>query len=103
MSVNKAWQGKRFKTKEYKSYEKELLYLLKKQKVPDGKLEISLKYGFSSKASDIDNPTKLILDIFQKKFNFDDKNIYKLTLEKEDVKKGSEYFEYEIKEYNDKT
>ena len=27
LSVNKAWQGKRFKTREYKSYEELLLYL----------------------------------------------------------------------------
>ena len=99
LSVNQAWQGRRFKTKKYEDFETELFYLLPKQKIPEGKLELNLKFGFSSKLSDIDNPTKMILDIMQKRFDFNDKWIYKLIIEKEIVKKGNEYLEFEFKEY----
>ena len=96
LSVNKCWQGKRFKTSEYKDYEQEWFYSLSIIKIPEGKLSLKIKWGFSSKASDIDNPTKPLLDILQKKWAFDDKKIYKLVLEKIDVKKGEEFISFEI-------
>jgi len=34
LSVNDCWQGRRFKTKEYKAYEKEMKLMIKKQKMP---------------------------------------------------------------------
>ena len=96
ISVNVAWQGRRFKTKVYKSYEQEMLWLLPKLSIPEGKLSIDLKFGMSSRASDIDNPIKLTLDILQKKYGFNDKMIYKMTVEKEIVKKKDEYIEFKI-------
>lgn len=96
LSVNKCWQGRRFKTPEYESYEKELLYLLPKIEIPKDKLQIKIKWGFSSKANDVDNPTKPLLDILQKKYNFNDKMIYKLEIEKIEVKKGQEFIEFLI-------
>jgi hypothetical protein len=40
LSVNKAWQGKRFKTNEYKQYEKEVSLLLPSHlKIPEGRLK----------------------------------------------------------------
>lgn len=96
LSVNKCWQGKRFKTKDYEVYEKELLYLLPKKAIYPGKLALYLKVGFSSKASDLDNCIKPILDILQKKYGFDDKRVYLIEASKEDVKKGEEYIEFEL-------
>lgn len=96
ISVNRCWQGRRFKTEEYKSYEQEMIYRLPKMNVPKGKLQIKIKCGFSSKASDIDNPIKPLLDILQKKYSFNDKLIYKIELEKEDVKKGEEFIEFDL-------
>ena len=98
LSVNEAWKGQRFKTDKYKKYERSVLFLLPKLKVPDGKLSISITWGFSSKASDIDNPTKLVLDILQKKYGFNDKDIYELHLTKTIVKNGEDFFEVIIKE-----
>jgi Holliday junction resolvase RusA-like endonuclease len=98
LSVNDAWQGRRYKTKKYKMYEIELFYKLPKLSIPDGKLQISFVFGISS-ISDIDNPLKLLIDIFQKKYKFDDKRIYKLLVEKISVKSGQEFFEFEIKKY----
>ena len=99
LSVNRCWQGKRFKTPQYKSYEQELWYLLPNQNIPQGKLELNIKVGFSSKLADIDNIAKPLIDILQKKYIFNDKQIFKLVLEKEDVKKGSEYISFSFKKY----
>lgn len=101
LSVNKCWQGRRFKTKEYKQFEKDLLLLLPKNyKIPLGKLKITLKWGFSSSASDWDNPIKPIQDILQKKYDFNDNRIFKADVEKEIVKKGKEYIYFNIEKYD---
>jgi len=100
LSVNQAWQGKRFKTVSYKDYEKEMLLRLPKLKVAiDKNLSIVIKVGYSNKNSDIDNCVKPFLDILQKKYGFNDSHIYKLTVEKEIVKKKEEYIEFDIKVY----
>lgn len=101
LSVNQVWQGKRFKTKKYKMYEKLVYNLLPKSyKIPEGNLEIYLNFGFSSKLQDIDNPIKPFQDILQKKYNFDDRRIYKAIVIKEIVKKGDEYIKFSIHKYN---
>ena len=99
LSVNAVWQGKRYKTKAYHNYEKEMLYTLPTYKIPDGKLEAIYEFGFSSSASDIDNPVKPLQVILQKKYGFDDKRIHKLTVTKTKVKKGQEYIKFKIKQY----
>ena len=55
-----------------------------------------LKFGFSSKLADWDNPVKPFQDILQKRYNFDDRDIFKATVEKEIVKKGNEFIEFKI-------
>lgn len=96
LTVNQAWQGKRFKTPKYKAYERELLLLLPRIKIPDGAIELHVKFGLSSKLADIDNPVKCFVDCLQKKYGFNDRNIYKMSLEKIDVKKGDEYVEFDV-------
>lgn len=99
LSVNKAFQGRRFKTNDYKKFEKQMLLLLPKlKKELTGSLKIELEYGFSSKLSDIDNPCKLVLDCLVKKYGFDDRQIYELNQVKKIVKKGSEYIKFSIVE-----
>ena len=99
LSVNKAWQGKRFKTKDYLQYEKNVLLLLPKLIIPDGKLLLEITFGVSNKASDIDNPIKPFLDILQKRYRFDDKEIYELYIVKKIVSKGKEYIAFKINKY----
>jgi len=101
LSVNDAWQGKRFKTDKYKRWEKDLLFILPNIKVPNGKLQFSIQWGFSSSGSDIDNPCKPFLDVLQKKYNFNDSRIYHLELKREQVKKGKEYIDFKILPYNE--
>tara|TARA_R110000868_G_scaffold338459_2_gene599204 strand:+ start:149 stop:502 length:354 start_codon:yes stop_codon:yes gene_type:complete len=92
LSVNECWQGKRFKTNSYKAYEMQLLYSLPNLKLPEPPYSIHFEFGFSSAASDWDNPIKPLQDILQKKYNFDDKRIHKASVERVKVKKGDEYF-----------
>ena len=75
LSVNDAWRGKRFKTDAYKGYERSLLILLRPLEIPDGQLQIYLEWGFSSSASDWDNPIKAFQDCLQKKYGFNDNKI----------------------------
>jgi Holliday junction resolvase RusA-like endonuclease len=96
LSVNECWQGKRFKTPKYKSYEKQLLYTLPPLKLPQPPFHLILKFGFSSKLADWDNPVKPFQDILQKKYKFDDRDVFKATVEKEIVEKGNEFIEFDI-------
>lgn len=97
LSVNEAFQGRRFKTPKYKAFQKELLLKLPKLKLDlTGALKIEITYGFSSKLSDVDNPTKMFLDCLVKKYGFDDRQIYELAQKKEIVKKGDEFIEFTI-------
>jgi Holliday junction resolvase RusA-like endonuclease len=97
LSVNECWQGRRFKTLAYKSYNKELLFSLPNYHIPKGKLSIKIEFGLSSKNADIDNPVKPLLDILQDTYRFNDKQIYKMLIEKVDVKKGKEYIKFIIR------
>lgn len=96
LSVNNAWRGRRFKTKDYKEYEKEIIYQLPTIKLPDPPYQIIFEFGLSNKASDWDNPVKPLQDILQKKYKFDDKLIYEGIVRKIIVPKGQEYFSAEI-------
>lgn len=98
LSVNLAWKGRRFKTQKYKDYEVLLKVALPNIKLPEPPYHIIIDFGFSNKGSDIDNPLKPFLDILQKKYNFNDKDIYQLTVKKSIVKKGNEYIDFNIKE-----
>jgi Holliday junction resolvase RusA-like endonuclease len=95
LSVNCAWAGKRFKTPIYKAYEKKMLQILPERVINDFS-KVKITYGFSNMASDIDNPTKLVLDILQKKYNVNDRDIIYLVLHKEKTKKGEEFIEIEF-------
>lgn len=99
LSVNDAWQGRRRKTKEYRQYEEDLMLILPNVKIELDKkkrYQIILRWGFSSSASDWDNPIKPTQDCIAKRYGFNDKLIHKGVVEKELVKKGKEYFEFNI-------
>ena len=97
LSVNEAWQGRRFKTNKYARYIKDMLTILPPLTVPDCKLELEITFGLSSVAADIDNPLKCFIDCLQKKYGFDDKMIYRLIVNKSIVKRGKEFIEFDIK------
>jgi Holliday junction resolvase RusA-like endonuclease len=101
LSVNQAWQGRRYKTKLYQQYERIMLAALPNLSIPNGPLSVSLTFGFSNRASDLDNPVKPMLDILQKRYHFDDSRIYLLSVNKKIVPKGQESVTFEINTLND--
>lgn len=92
LSVNNAWQGRRFKTREYKIYEKAMLSLLPPRiDIPDPPIIAHYEFGVSNRGSDWDNPIKPCQDILQKKYHFNDSGIYTGIVNKVIVPKGEEY------------
>ena len=100
LSVNKAFKGRRFKTREYDEYINSMLYLLPNNlKInPKAYLRLNIVFGFSSRGSDIDNALKCFIDCLVKKYDFDDRSIYELHVIKEIVKKKEEYIKFELKD-----
>lgn len=99
LSVNRAFQGRRFKTPEYLKYERYVLLLLPKLSAKFDLYSVNIVFGVSNIGNDIDNGLKPFLDILQKKYGFNDKHIFELNVKKEITKKGSEFIKFEIKEY----
>ena len=100
MSVNVAWQGKRFKTPAYKAYEQSAMSMLKKDTIPHPPYRLTLIFGVSSQLADIDNPIKNFTDILQKFYKFNDKEIYELSVKKVLVEKRKEFCEFNLEHIN---
>lgn len=98
LSVNGCWQGRRFKTPKYKKYEKDVMAMLPDIVIPATDLKLTIEWGFSSAASDIDNPLKPFIDILQKKYGFNDSKVHELHVKKKKCKKGAEYILFSIVE-----
>jgi Holliday junction resolvase RusA-like endonuclease len=99
MSINIAFQGRRFKTKAYKDYETEVLWLLPKLKInPEKSLGLTMEVGLSSKNADLSNSLKAFEDILQKKYEFNDRNIDVIHMQKRLVGKGEEYISFDLYE-----
>lgn len=95
LSVNKAWQGRRFKSLDYRKYEYDMLRILpRKVFVPQGEFAAFYEFGFSSKLSDWDNGIKPLQDILQTKYKFDDRRIVEAHVVKRIVEKGKEYIAF---------
>lgn len=99
LSVNKAWQGRKFKTKDYKEYEKEFLKLLGNNKCINDFVEINYNiYIKNYKMSDVGNFEKPLSDIIVKSGIIkDDRFIKKITMEKFQSEK--EFIEIIIEKY----
>jgi Holliday junction resolvase RusA-like endonuclease len=96
LSVNQAWQGKRFKTKKYLNYESSMFKLLPKLNIIGPSYRLNILVGFSNKTSDLDNILKPFLDILQKKYGINDKDFKILHIEKEIVAKNNDFISFEI-------
>jgi Holliday junction resolvase RusA-like endonuclease len=96
LSVNDAWQGRRFKTDKYKRYESDMMLLLPKLNIIEPPYRVNIIVGFSNKASDLDNICKPFLDILQKKYGINDKHIEILHIEKQIVSKNNEFICFDI-------
>ena len=89
----------RFKTKVYEKYEEAALFILPDFELPPAPYLLRLEFGFSSIASDIDNPVKPTLDILSKKYKFNDKHVKRLIVDRMQVKRGMEYIIFELKTF----
>ena len=97
LSVNEAWQGRRYKTEKYKVYERSVLLLLKPFKIDfKAYLRLDITFGVSSTMFDVDNALKPFIDVLQKKYGFNDNMIYELSVKKVITKKKSEFIKFEI-------
>src|SRR3990167_214440 len=91
LSVNVAWRGgRRFRTKEYLQYERDLFYLLPTMQKKTGKLKLTLEMGLSNARQDLDGTLKCLIDVLAKKYQFDDNQIFEIHAEKKIMKKGEE-------------
>jgi Holliday junction resolvase RusA-like endonuclease len=96
LSVNEVWQGRKFKTKIYDKYITDVCFLLPDIELKPALYCLVITFGFSNVLCDIDNGLKPFIDCLQKKYNFNDKLIYKLIVTKEIVSKGNEFVDFEI-------
>ena len=105
MSINKAYQGRRYKTPEYKAWREQISFMLPPTiDLPKGRKMLAVTFGVSSKLSDYDNPLKTFQDALQDKYGFDDREIYAGLVAKVDVPKGSEFIKWKLtslKAYDD--
>jgi len=72
---------------------KELFYILPKLEIPKGKLRIDFVVSYKNELSDIYNFLKPFIDILQKKYGFNDRDIYELNIKE---KRGEEFIEFNI-------
>lgn len=91
LSVNKAWQGRRFKSSEYLALEELLMLLLPRKTMIKGYVEIEYHFFLKNwKMVDVDNLVKPLQDIIVKKgYIEDDRQIKKITAEKHQAEKDS--------------
>ena len=68
LSVNRAWQGRRFKTPEYDTFIEEMLYTMPKKDMLDGFVSLDLTFCMKSLLrGDLDNLLKPVIDCIVKK------------------------------------
>jgi hypothetical protein len=96
LSVNLVWAGRRFKTPAYKKYEIDCLFLLPRLQLPPPPYKLTLVFSLSNIGNDIDNSCKPLIDILQKKYNFNDKLIMELAVFKHMVPKGQEKIDFKF-------
>jgi len=96
MSINKAWQGKNYKTKKYKSYEEEILMRVNRQEPIEGWVEVEYTFGLNYyKRTDLGNLEKALTDCLVKADVIeDDRYIKRIHMEK--VKTDEDFIEVKI-------
>lgn len=84
ISVNESFQGRRFKTKECKHWERCFMQMLPKKEMIRGKVSVVYRFFLKNHASiDYDNLLKIMQDnIVKKGYIEDDRRIYRALIEK---------------------
>lgn len=101
LSTNKLYLGRKIRTKEYETFRKGVLTYLAENYTKDvdlsGNLVLSLETGFSSPLADLSNSIKGAEDVVAEYFNFNDRHIVSINMDKYLVPKGEEYIKLTIK------
>ena len=98
LSINEAYKGRRFRTSQYDTYIRQMMFILPDSlAIPQSNIKIFIEFGYSSHASDIDNGLKCFIDCLQKKYGFNDKLITELNVRKIKVEKPKEHIIFEIR------
>ena len=100
ISVNQAFQGRRFNTPEKKAFEQQVDLLLPPKEMIKGKISIHYKFYLKNHSRiDYDNCLKVVQDCLVTKGYFeDDRKIYKALIEK--IESKEDKIVIEIKEVN---
>lgn len=97
LSINEAYKGRRFRTSQYDTYIRQMMFKLPDRlDIPKNNIKLFIEFGYSSLASDIDNGVKCFIDCLQKKYGFNDKLITELNVRKIKVAKSFEHIIFEI-------
>lgn len=104
LSINEAFQGRRFKTKKCKDFCNDVLRVAPKRDILNGIVEIEYRfYIVNHKLADYDNMIKITQDLLVKKnlgYIEDDRKIYKATIYKIPCEQGDEKITILIKRYD---
>lgn len=100
ISVNEAFQGKRYKTKDCKHWERCFQYMLPKKERVKGMVRVHYRFFLRNHAQmDYDNLLKIMQDSLVKAgYIDDDRKIYHALIEKIPTK-GADRIEIEIRPY----
>ena len=99
LSINDAWQGRRYKTPKYNKFAEEVhlrLLAYKRPNLPDGPLSIHYRFHVFNMRSDVDNFIKAFQDVLFNWIGIDDSRIVRLTAEKIKCQKYKEKIEWTI-------
>ena len=91
-----------FKSADYLQYQNDIRDQLIGTDWPFGSGQVSFNIiaGLSNRGADLDNVIKPILDTYQGVYeNFNDNKVYNIKLEKRIVKRGGEFLDIRIREY----
>jgi len=104
LSINAAYTLKRKKSAKYRKFEDDMALELFGYEVPphrdikNMRFKLEIHWGFATSLSDVDNPIKTLLDVLQRWFKFDDKQIMNISASKTVVGKGQEYIDFTLTE-----
>lgn len=105
LSANKMWnrRGKTtFKSADYLEYQNNIRDELIGTDWPFGvgQVTFDITAGLSNRGADLDNVIKPILDTYQGVYEeFNDNKVYNIKLEKRIVKRGGEFLDIRVREY----
>ena len=99
VSINEAFRGRRFKTKECKDFEDDFMILAPKRRMIKGEIEVEYKFYLKNHGkADYDNYIKIVQDLIVKcGYIEDDRKIYKATIYK--IPSDKNYIEFKINKY----